>query len=93
MAEAIRRYAAEVEAEIATGSPAAAPSERAGLGASRLVQVDRDVRMTAEQRVREAEAAADEVAAIGRPGGAIEEPRWFGSYDAFAAWRRERGAP
>lgn len=24
---------------------------------------------------------------------AIEEPRWFGSYEAFAAWRRERGAP
>jgi hypothetical protein len=63
-----------------------------GLGASRLVQLDRDLAMTAADRVRAAEAAVDEVAVRGGPPGAIEEPRWFGSYADFAAWRRGRGS-
>ena len=62
-----------------------------GLGASRLVQLDRDLSMTAADRVRAAEAALDEVAVRGGPPGAIEEPRRFGSYEDFAAWRRARG--
>jgi len=90
VAEAIRRYAAAVEEGAEAGDPDTAAANGRGLGASRMAQVDRDLRMTAADRVREAEAASDEVAAIGRPGGAIEEPRWFGSYEEFSAWRKER---
>jgi cation transport ATPase len=99
VAEAIRRYAAEVEAEVdrevgmvtSHGVPGTVPGPGPGLGASRLVQVQRDLSMTAADRVRAAEAALDEVAVRGGPPGAIEEPRWFGSYEDFAAWRRGRG--
>jgi hypothetical protein len=93
VAEAIRRYAAEVEAGAGAAAQPVARGDHPGLGASRLIQVDRDLSMTAAERVREAEEAADAVAAIGRPGGGIEEPRWFGSYEEFAAWRRLRQGP
>lgn len=100
VAEAIRRYAAAVEAEvgqevglvIGPGVSGTVAGPGPGLGASRLVQLDRDLAMTAADRVRAAEAAVDEVVVRGGPPGAIEEPRWFGSYADFAAWRRGRGS-
>jgi predicted transcriptional regulator len=76
VAEALRRYVADVER-----------AARDGLDASRRHQLDRDLAMTAEQRVREAEA----VAVIGgQPGAPLEQPHRFATYDDFVQWRRAR---
>ncbi len=77
IAEAVRRYAAEfAEAESV-----------ADLGASRHAQLVRDVSLTAEQRVHEAQL----VTAIGvaHPA-ALDEPHRFGSFDDFLRWRRSQ---
>ena len=75
IAESVRRYAAACDAaEAATV-----------LGASRHEQVRRDVVLTAQQRVHDAER----VAAIGAAAAAsFEQPQRFGSFDDFLAWRR-----
>ena len=75
IAEAVRRYAAEFSA-----------TERAStLGASRHVQLTRDLALTAHERVHDAER----VAAVGAAAtAAFEQPRRFGSFDDFLAWRR-----
>jgi hypothetical protein len=98
VAEAIRRYAAGVASEERTAVEAMAgppvvgtvAAHGPGLGASRMAQVERDLSMTAADRVRAAEAAMDEVAVHGGPPEAMEEPLRFANYGAFAAWRRTR---
>ena len=80
IAESVRRYAAEFDAD-----RAAAP-----LGASRLEQLRPDLAPTAHQRVHEADgvAALSAVALSAAPDGAWERPQRFGSFDDFLAWRR-----
>ncbi|WP_396207921.1 ribbon-helix-helix protein, CopG family [Gemmatimonas sp.] len=58
------------------------------LDASRAAQLRRDLALTAEARIREAERQAaeiDEAAPV-----RFEEPRRFANYDDFVAWRRAR---
>jgi metal-responsive CopG/Arc/MetJ family transcriptional regulator len=82
VAEAIRRYAAEVAQE----HP---PSP--DMGASRRIQIARDLARTASERIREAEesvVAVDPVPpqAAGRSASpSIEQPRQFATYDEFVA--------
>ena len=54
------------------------------LDASRTEQLRRDLQLSAEQRVREAEVASGESSARD----AVETPRRFDSYDEFATWRK-----
>ena len=76
VAEAIRRYVAE-EAGIDTPR----------LDPSRAHQLQRDLALTAEERVR----AAEEIVMVPRiPSATSAMPRVFATYDEFAAWRRER---
>lgn len=60
------------------------------LDASRVAQLRRDLALTAEQRVREAERELHDVgdAATLR----IEQPLRFANYDDFVAWRRARAS-
>lgn len=74
VAEAIRRYAAP-EAQTA-------PADE--IGRSRREQLRRDLALTPEERVREAEETQRLVAESTTPAS-------FGSYDAFSAWRRAAG--
>lgn len=76
VAEAIRRYAAEVDSA-ASGSP---------LGQSRTRQLRADAGLVPAQRMIE----ADEVVTAGPPPGAIVAPRMFDSFDAFLVWQRTR---
>jgi predicted transcriptional regulator len=58
------------------------------LDASRAAQLRRDLALTAEERVREAER---ELMSVGEAVPTrIEQPRRFASYDDFVAWRRAR---
>lgn len=57
------------------------------LDASRAAQLRRDLALTAEERVREAEG---EFAMVGETAAHIEQPRRFDRYDDFVAWRRAR---
>jgi hypothetical protein len=76
VAEAIRRYAAEMDAGAVASQ----------LGQSRTMQLRADAGLTPEQRLLE----ADELTTAGPPPGAIVAPRMFTSFDAFLAWQRER---
>lgn len=76
IAEALRRYVAVHER---------APAET--LDAARREQLRRDLWLTAEQRLLEAE----DIAVVSPTGPhSLEQPRVFASYDEFAAWRRGR---
>ncbi len=79
IAEAVRRYVADLERVGAVGA----------LGTSRQMQLTRDLAMGTEQRLQEADrvAALAEMAAF-----ASAEPRRFASFDDFIAWRRTSGA-
>jgi len=74
VAEAVRQYVARME-----------PS--AALGASRHAQVVRDLHLTAEERIRDAEER--DVLSVDREHYvSIGTPLRFANYDDFAAWRR-----
>lgn len=74
VAEAVRRYAAALSEEAAQDD----------LGDSRRAQLQRDVALTAEQRVRYAEET------LRTADGAVE-PRRFDTFDEFLAWQRSGG--
>lgn len=76
VAEAVRRYV--VEQDQAAGAP---------LDATRRVQLSRDMSLSAEARVLEAEDVSV-VPAIGAR--QFESPRVFRTFDEFTAWRRQR---
>ncbi|MEN9509388.1 MAG: hypothetical protein RLZZ621_1951 [Gemmatimonadota bacterium] len=78
IAEAIRRYAADIEAE-AERSP--------DMGISRRIQIGRDLELTAAERIRDAESV--EVVGTMQRGG-IEQPLRFANYAEFTAWRAKR---
>ena len=80
IAEAIRRYAADVEAGEAW-SP--------DMGTSRRVQIGRDLELTAAERIRDAESV-EVVRTTQR--GEPEQPLRFANYAEFAAWRAKRRA-
>ena len=75
VAEAIRRYAASEEQ----------CSARDDLGSSRRAQLRRDLSLTPEERVREAEETQ-------RLSERVTDPHVFATYDEFLAWRRTGGA-
>ncbi len=75
VAEAVRQYAASIERDESTMH----------LGRSRLTQLQRDLTLTPEQRVQEAEhtsALSEQITA----------PRRFATFDEFLAWQRAGGA-
>ena len=74
VAEAVRQYAASVEQ---------APA-RDDLGSSRRAQLQRDLVLTPEQRVREAEETW-------RLSEQVRAPRTSATFDVFLAWRRAGG--
>ena len=76
VAEAIRRYAAFEEQQ---------QGAQADLGHSRHTQLRRDLTLTAEERVREAEETQ-------RLSERVTSALHFSTYDEFEAWRRTRGA-
>jgi metal-responsive CopG/Arc/MetJ family transcriptional regulator len=76
IAEAIRRYAAEMDSRDTTA-----------LDKSRRVQLQRDLTLTAEARIR----ASEEIAtAQPRTNRQLEQPRTFRNYAEFERWRRKR---
>lgn len=75
VAEAVRRYAAAVDGERASPH----------LDDSRRAQLHRDLALTADQRVRQAEETS-------RIADAAGEPQRFASFDEFMAWQRASGA-
>jgi hypothetical protein len=90
VAEAIRRYAAEEAQGHST------PSD---MGASRRIQIARDLARTASERIREAETesvvAVDPVQPLATERSAspsIKQPRHFATYDDFVAWRHAQAA-
>ena len=74
VAEAVRRYAAAVDEERASQD----------LGDARRAQLHRDLTLTADQRVRQAEATSRSTDAAG-------EPQRFASFDEFMARQRAGG--
>ena len=86
VAEAVRRY---VAAEKAARSRSDASESRTRLDPSRAAQLARDVALSAEARVREAEDIS--VFSSAQPA-AMEQPRRFETFDAFSSWRRSRDA-
>ncbi|WP_373063084.1 ribbon-helix-helix protein, CopG family [Gemmatimonas sp.] len=78
VAEALRQYVARSELLV---EPSAA------LGASRHAQLVRDLQLTAQERIRDAEER--DVLSIDREHvDSLETPLRFATYDDFAAWRR-----
>lgn len=78
IAEAIRRYVVQLSSE-ETG-------ER--LGPSRQAQLESDLALTPEARVREAEHTARLAESRERAGNAV--PRQFATYDDFLDWQHSR---
>lgn len=81
IAEAVRQFAASQGI-----APAGDGSKQ--LGASRLAQLRRDVSLSAESRVLEAE----EVATVPDDSFSPAVPIRFSTYDAFDEWRRQRNS-
>ena len=74
VAEALRQYVARAD-------------QLSSLGESRQAQVLRDLRLTAEARIRDAEEGAVQVVDADH-GDSFEAPLRFETYEAFAEWRR-----
>jgi hypothetical protein len=99
LVEALREYLAR-PAEVAAPAggvvrePAASPyAARPGLGASRQAQLEADLALTPEERVREAERTARE-GALARERGGARRLLQFDRYDDYLQWkRREDLAP
>lgn len=83
IAEAIRQFAAAHRA-----APVATEASRR-VGASRMEQLRRDTALSPQSRLLDGE----EIVAVGDTGAEPVSPRAFPTYDAFVAWRRERGEP
>ena len=91
VAEAIRRYAADTQADRRTSGVApvqSAASRQPGLGDSRQAQLVRDLALTPEQRVREAEETLR--LAESRVRSAPHRILAFDRYEDFLDWKRQR---
>lgn len=97
VAEAIRRYASEGSADhsgrhASSSEPGEVrggdPPVRVGLGASRLAQLKRDLTLTPEQRVVEAEATLR--LDLLRPRALTHRVIAFDRYEDFLEWQRTR---
>lgn len=94
VAEAIRRYAAATEtrgnaSSAATRSASTAPARSEGVdGDSRLTQLTRDLTLTPEQRVREAEETL-RLTALREPPRAHQVIA-FDRYEDYIRWKRRR---
>ncbi len=86
VAEALRRYVAE-RPRSAVREPAGPPPGVAGLGSSRLAQLQADLALTPEQRVREAERTA-RVGQRALRGGAVNRVLSFDRYEDYLEWKR-----
>lgn len=100
MAEAIRRFAASSQAppdragsgpRLRDGAAASASPSQSGLGASRLAQLTRDLSLTPEARVREAEETLRLTEPRGKP--RVHRVLAFDRYEDFLHWRRARDLP
>lgn len=85
VAEAIRRYA-EFMASRATENAHSTPPLVRGLGASRSAQLTRDLSLTPEQRVREAEETMRLTEARELP--RADQIVAFDRYEDYAQWKR-----
>jgi hypothetical protein len=86
VAEALRRYLAG-RPPGAVREPAAPPYGTPGLGSSRLAQLQADLALTPEQRVREAESTA-RVAELAPRAGAVNRVLSFDRYEDYLEWKR-----
>lgn len=96
VAEALRRYLASITRYPKSGDTGmlfreSAPTYRRGLGEHRLAQLESDLALTPEQRVREAEETLrpTETDERGRPG---ERLLTFDSYEDYLDWKRRADA-
>lgn len=96
VAEALRRYLGQGPGEqaIAAGSEALRVAEPTaplygapGLGDYRLAQLEADLALTPEERVREAEETA-RVAEVGSPGCRPHRILLFDRYEDYLEWKR-----
>ncbi len=83
IAEAVRAYTAKP-------SSASGPATVVGLGASRLAQLTTDLRLTPEERVREAEATARAVPRYQR--GRIRRVISFERFEDYLDWKAREAA-
>lgn len=93
VAEALRRYAAASEGrgnptDAADQSVAATAPRPAGLGPSRLAQLTRDLSLTPEQRVREAEETLRLTESRKPP--CAHQLVAFDRYEDYLQWKRRR---
>ncbi|MGH7712075.1 MAG: ribbon-helix-helix protein, CopG family [Gemmatimonadaceae bacterium] len=88
VAEAIRCYATASEGRAADDATGATPRRPNGLGASRLAQLTRDLTLTPEARVREAE----ETLRLTESREQLRAHRvvTFDRYDDYVQWKRQR---
>jgi len=86
LAEALRAYLA-APARVAEAWPAAYGERRPGLGESRLDQLKRDLALTPEQRVIEAERSAS-LADLVHPRSHAHQIITFDRYEDYVAWKR-----
>ena len=90
IAEAVRQYA---ERSPTSGGAGTAVREsvsapyRPGLGEQRLAQLEADLALTAEQRVRAAEETAD-LARLARPRPPVDRLLFFDKYEDFLTWKK-----
>ena len=94
VAEALRRYLepAEPVEERATrlgvfGEAAGVPYAAGGLGEQRLAQLEADLALTPEQRVREAEATT-RLSELREPERLMDRILMFARYEDYLAWDR-----
>jgi hypothetical protein len=85
--EAMRAYASEHQPQMrGPGVPPVGVTGR-GLGPQRLAQLECDLRLTPEQRIR----AAEETARLAKPRGTRARRRWilaFDRYEDYLEWKR-----
>lgn len=96
IADALRRYLHPITRYPQDGPQGmlireAGPTRRHGLGEHRLAQLESDLALTPEQRVREAEETA-RATETGEPGRSGERVLTFESYDDYLAWKRRADA-
>jgi hypothetical protein len=89
VAEALRRYLAERRNGVVRGGEEVAPyvARQSGLGESRRMQLEADLALTPEERVREAEATA-RVGELQQETARQERILLFNRYEDYLDWKR-----
>ena len=96
VADAVRQYLASLEddggAHHAVREVTRDPYPKYGPGEYRIAQLEADLRLTPEERVREAEVTAS-LAGAGRRDGDWQGVLVFESYEDYLAWERTADLP